>query len=221
MITGQKEPLSAFDQAWPLLKEYYPDDISDEDYEEAEYAQNPQWPHKNWMESPQWPQLCDFVIEGVDYNGCGRVIDGEEVTGLPMMSGQAMCHDCLRDVAGPPPKIVVQGTPKLEDDNWQDSIERGEPMNSFDRAWGIFKSLDGKSISYYTTLDKIEEVEKAMGWKPMTWHTILTNDDELLRYLEEQSQTDKYGPQYKAMMGAVLHSYMNDYDKGTMVEGYE
>ena len=55
----------------------------------------------------------------------------------------------------------------------------------------------------------------------MTWHTILTNDDELLRYLEEQSQTDKYGPQYKAMMGAVLHSYMNDYDKGTMVEGYE
>lgn len=91
-------------------------------------------------------------------------------------------------------------------------------MTTFDQAWGIFKFLNGKSISYYMTLNKIEEVEKAMGWTPMTWHTILTNDDELLRYLEEQSQTDKYGPQYKAMMGAVLHSYMNDYDKGSMVE---
>ena len=94
-------------------------------------------------------------------------------------------------------------------------------MTAFDRAWGIFKFLNGKSISYYMTFNKIGEVEKAMGWKPATWHTTLTNDDELLRYLEEQSQTDKYGPQYKAMMGAVLHSYMNDYDKGTMAEGYE
>ena len=128
--------MNPFNQSWSLLKEYYPDDISDEDYEEAEYAQNPQWPHKNWMESPQWPQLCDFVIEGVDYNGCGRVIDGEEVTGLPMMSGQAMCHDCLREVAGPPPKIVVQGTPKLEDDSWQDTIELGEPM---DMAFQLLK----------------------------------------------------------------------------------
>ena len=85
----------------------------------------------------------------------------------------------------------------------------------------VEKAINGKSIAYYMTFDKIAEVEKAMGWKPMTWHTILTNDDELLRYLEEASQTDKYGPQYKAMMGAVLYSYMNDFDKGSMVEGME
>jgi hypothetical protein len=95
-------------------------------------------------------------------------------------------------------------------------------MTVFDRAWGLVKkSIMGNSISYYMTFDKLGEVDRAMGWTPMVWHKILTNDDELLRYLEEQSQTDKYGPQYKAMMGAVLHSYMNDYDKGSMVEGME
>ncbi len=96
-------------------------------------------------------------------------------------------------------------------------------MTAFDTAWqSVKKAINGKSISYYMTFDKIAEVEKAMGWKSFgNWHNILTNDNELLSWLEEQSQTDKYGPQYKAMMGAVLHSYMNDYDKGSMVEGME
>ena len=138
--------MSPLDQVWTLLKEYYPDDISDEDYDEAEYAQNPQWPHKNWMGSPQWPQLCDFVLEGVNYNGCGRVIDGEEVTGLPMMSGQAICHDCLREIDPVTQafktgraKIIREGAPDLQDGSWQDSIERGEPMSPFDIAFQLLK----------------------------------------------------------------------------------
>ena len=138
--------MQPFNQAWTLFKEYYPDDISDDDYEEAEYAQNPQWPHKNWMSSPQWPQLCDFVLEGVDDNGCGRVIDGERLTGVPMMSGHAMCHDCLRELAGPPPTMTLQGTPNLQDDSWQDSIERGEPMNLFDQAWALLKALPEQQL---------------------------------------------------------------------------
>ena len=138
--------MSLFDRAWTLLKEFYPDDISDEDYYEAEYTQNPQWPHKNWMGSPQWPQLCDFVLGGVDYNGCGRVIDGEEVTGLPMMSGHAICHDCLRGIDPVTQafktgraKIMREGAPDLQNDSWQDSIERGEPMSPFDIAFRLLK----------------------------------------------------------------------------------
>ena len=94
-------------------------------------------------------------------------------------------------------------------------------MTAFDQAWLVTKGIAGKSIAYYYTFDKLAEVDKAMGWEPVDWHRTLTNDDELLRFLEEASQTDKYGPQYKAMMGAVLHFYMNSYDQGSMVEGLE
>ena len=137
------EPMGIASQ---LLKEYPftfgpaddENDIEVGDFEETEYAQNPQWPHKNWMDSPQWPQLCDFNlgggnmiagggIEGPEFTGCGRVIDGEEVTGLPMMSGHAICHDCINAIM-PKPNITWEGAPELEDKNWQDTIETGEPM---------------------------------------------------------------------------------------------
>tara|TARA_Y100000004_G_C8889832_1_gene401464 strand:+ start:231 stop:518 length:288 start_codon:yes stop_codon:yes gene_type:complete len=95
-------------------------------------------------------------------------------------------------------------------------------MTAFKRAWDIVKSqIAGRSLSYYMALDKLGEVDRAMGWGTVPWHKALESDDEMMRYLEEQTQTDKYGPQYKAMMGAILHSYMNDYDKGAMMEDME
>lgn len=94
-------------------------------------------------------------------------------------------------------------------------------MSAFDLGWDVVKQINGKSISYFMTFDKLAEIDKAMGWMPVDWHTALPNDAELLRHLEEGSQKDDYGPQYKAMMGEALHFYMNNYDQGALVEGYE
>ncbi len=86
-------------------------------------------------------EFCDFFLDGFDYNGCGRVVDGQRVTGLPLANGGTICHDCLREIDPVTQafktgraKIIREGAPDLQDDSWQDSIKTGEPMDM--KEWG-------------------------------------------------------------------------------------
>ena len=107
----------------------------------------------NWYHNPQYPIPCAQ---------CGKQVENEDDMseggsgGRPLASDnngpRAICWDCIRGndpvhQAMASGRAKFLGEPELDDPNWQDKIETGEPI---DLAWRLLKE---KKFVPYAPMD--------------------------------------------------------------------